>query len=151
LYRIEKAIKDKTPEEKYEVRQVQAKPLLKQYKKWLDKSSLQVPPKSAMGTAINCSLNQWHKLTRYIEDGQLSIDNSRTERPIKPFVIGRKNFTFSNTANGAHASAMLYSIIETAKANGLTPFYYLMHVLNELPKQLEDLEPLMPWNVELDS
>ena len=149
LYRIEKAIKDKTVEVKYQVRQAQAKPLLEQYKQWLDKSALQVPPKSAIGAAIGYSLRQWHKLSRYIDDGQLAIDNNRAERAIKPFVIGRKNFLFSNTPKGAKASANLYSIIETAKANGLIPFNYLMHLLTELPKQPDDLDYLMPWNVEL--
>ena len=149
LYRIEKAIKDLTPEDKYEVRQNQAKPLLEQYKQWLDTSALQVPPKSAIGNAIGYSLRQWSKLCRYIKDGQLAIDNNRAERAIKPFVIGRKNFLFSNTAKGAKASATLYSIIETAKANDLVPFTYLMHLLTELPKQPDDLESLMPWNVEL--
>ena len=131
------------------MRQAQAKPLLEQYKQWLDKSSLQVPPKSAIGAAIGYSLRQWPKLSRYIDDGQLAIDNNRSERAIKPFVIGRKNFLFSNTAKGAKASATLYSIIETAKANGLIPFDYLMHLLSELPKQPSDLTPLMPWEVKL--
>ena len=149
LYRIETAIKDLIPEDKYEVRQNQANPLLEQYKQWLDKSALQVPPKSAIGNAIGYSLRQWHKLCHYKDDGQLAIDNNRAERAIKPFVIGRKNFLFSNTAKGVNASATLYSIIETAKANDLVPFNYLMHLLTELPKQPDDLDSLMPWNVEL--
>ena len=93
--------------------------------------------------------NQWHKLIRYIEYGNLSIDNNRAERAIKPFVIGRKNWLFSKTANGANASAMLYSIIETAKANGLTPFDYVAHCLEQLSDQNADIETLLPWNVKL--
>ncbi|MCF6345637.1 MAG: IS66 family transposase zinc-finger binding domain-containing protein [Thiomicrorhabdus sp.] len=85
-----------------------------------------------------------------ILSGDLGIDNNRAERAIKPFVIGRKNWMFCNTASGANASANLYSLIETAKANGLTPFNYLMYLLEELPKQPEDLDYLMPWNVELE-
>jgi len=76
-------------------------------------------PKSAIGKAISYSTRQWPKLTRFIESGYLSIDNNRAERAIKPFVIGRKNWMFSNTAKGAEASAVLYSLIETAKVNGL--------------------------------
>jgi transposase len=128
---------------------VKAKPLLNQFKAWLDKSALQVPPKSAVGKAISYSLGQWSKLERYIENGNLQIDNNRAERAIKPFVIGRKNWLFANTANGAQASAMLYSLIETAKANGLTPFDYLNYLLEELPTKSQDIEQLLPWNVDL--
>jgi len=88
-----------------------------------------VPPKSAQGKALAYSLNQWPKLTRYLEDGQLNIDNNRAERAIKPFVIDRKNWLLSNTASGAHASSILYSFVELAKANNLVPFDYLNHVI----------------------
>lgn len=152
LYGIEKLIKDKTPQEKYNVRQEKTITQLTKLKTWLDKSALQVPPKSKLGEAISYSLNQWHKLIRYTEDGRLNIDNNRAERAIKPFVIGRKNWLFSNTAKGANASAVLYSIIETAKANGLTPFDYLHHLLNELPTRKADsgLTDLLPWNVSVN-
>jgi len=106
--------------------------LLKEFKQWLDKSAEQVPPKSAIGKAISYSLNQWNSLIVYVEDGHLAIDNNRAERAVKPFVIGRKNWMFSNTANGAHASAALYSLIETAKANGLIPFDYLMYCFEHI-------------------
>jgi transposase len=148
LYRVETAIKGKTAVEKQQQRQQQAAPLLDQLKDWLDTSSLQVPPKSAIGKAIAYTLKQWPKLIRYLEHGQLNIDNNRAERAIKPFVIGRKNWIFSNTARGAQASAVLYSIIETAKANGLVPFDYIQQLLEELPKQPDDIEPLMPWNTK---
>lgn len=101
--------------------------------------------------AIAYSLNQWPKLVRYLDDGRLNIDNNRAERAIKPFVIGRKNWLFSNTVKGANASAILYSVIETAKANGLIPFDYLTKIFNELPK-LDDeaeLDHLLPWNIAL--
>ena len=149
LYRIEAEIKEQSPVEKQAMRQVQARPLLNQLKTWLDKSVLQVPPQSAVGKAIAYSLGQWSKLERYIEHGNLQIDNNRAERAIKPFVIGRKNWLFSNTANGAQASAILYSLIETAKANGLIPFDYLHHLLEELPKKSQEIEQLLPWNVDL--
>jgi transposase len=147
LYRIETQIKDKTAQEKQAIRQQQSLPLLNQFKDWLDKSALQVPPKTALGKALAYSLNQWPKLIRYIEDGNLSIDNNRAERAIKPFVIGRKNWLFSNTANGANASATLYSIIETAKANGLVPYDYLNYLFNEIPqlKPDDNIDHLLPW------
>jgi transposase len=147
LYRIEKLIEGKSAEEKVAIRREQALPLLEQFRTWLDRWALQVPPKSAVGKTIAYNLNQWQKLVRYVENGDLNIDNNRAERAIKPFVIGRKNWLFSNSASG---SAVLYSVIETEKANGLTPFNYLMHLLEELPKEPDDLEPLLPWNVELE-
>jgi len=147
LYRIETEIKHKTAQEKQQERQEKAKPLLEQYRNWLDKSAAQVPPKSILGKAIAYNLRQWTKLVRYIEDGNLNIDNNRAERAIKPFVIGRKNWLFSNTENGANASAVLYSLLETAKANGLIPFDYLKYLFEELPKEPKDIDYLLPWNV----
>ena len=144
LYRIEKSIKDLPAAEKLAIRQQQSVPLLNQFKQWLDKSAKQVLPKSAIGKAIHYTLNQWEKLMGYAESGDTQIDNNRAELAVKPFVIGRKNWMFSNAACGANASAILYSLIETAKANGLTPFNYLIYLLEELPKQPEELEYLMP-------
>ena len=111
-----------------------------------------MPPKSALGKALAYSLNQWPKLTRYLEDGHLNIDNNRAERAIKPFVIGRKNWLFSNTTSGAHASSVLYSIVETAKANNLVPFDYLHHILSVLSERDDDdtLTAVLPWNVSLE-
>lgn len=150
LYRIEIQIKRKTPDERLKIRQEKSLPLLKQFEAWLIKSEQDVLPKTKLGEAVQYCLNQWEKLQRYTVDGHLSIDNNRAERAIKPFVIGRKAWLFSQTANGAHASAVLYSIIETAKANGLTPFNYIMHLLTELSKPEPDIELLLPWNVKLN-
>lgn len=104
-----------------------------------------------MGEAVAYTLRQWEKLTIYTQHGQLCIDNNRAERAVKPFVIGRKNWLFSNTVSGAKASAILYSIIETAKANALNSVKYVEHLLAEIPKRTEDdvLEDLMPWMVRL--
>ena len=149
LYRIEIKIKELSPEEKYDYRQEHAKPLLNEFHTWLIKSSEQVLPKTALGTALSYNLKQWPKLIRYLEDGELNIDNNRAERAIKPFVIGRKNWMFSNTTKGAEASAVLYSLIETAKSNGLVPFDYLHHILKELGEGKSNVEGLLPWNVSL--
>ncbi len=147
LYRLEVQLKDKSATQKYTERQEKASPLLAKFYQWLEKAN--VPPKTALGKAIQYCKNQWHKLVRYIEDGNLNIDNNRAERAVKPFVIGRKNWLFSNTATGANASAMLYSMIETAKANGLVPFDYLMHCLEQLTNPKLDISSLLPWNVKL--
>ena len=103
-------------------------------------------PKTKLGEAIQYCLNQWEKLARYTLDGLLNIDNNRAERAIKPFVIGRKNWLFSQTATGANASAILYSIIETAKANDLNMFEYVMSCLDELSRPNADIEQLLPWH-----
>jgi len=149
LYRIEKEIVNTPPVEKQNIRQEKSVILLKQFKVWLDKSALHVPPKSAIGKAIGYSLRQWHKLNGFTENGHLNIDNNRAERAIKPFVIGRKNWMFSNTSKGAESSAILYSLIETAKANGLIPFDYIKTLLEQLPGKPESIEHLLPWNIVL--
>lgn len=103
---------------------------------------------SALGKAIGYLASNWSKLERYTEAGFLPIDNIRAERAVKPFVIGRKNWMFSDTPKGATASAQIYSLVETAKANGQEPFTWQRHVLDRLPQatSVEDFEALLPWN-----
>jgi len=101
---------------------------------WLEQSLPQMPPKSTTGKALNYLHNEWEKLIVYLEDGRLKIDNNGAENAIRPFVIGRKNWLFSQSVNGVKASANLYSLIETAKANGLEPYTYLRNVFTELPR-----------------
>lgn len=152
LYAIEsRAAQCETAEEAFAHRREHAIPVLNGFKKWLEKTVQHKPPTDKITGALNYCLNQWDKLVRYVEDPHLTIDNNRAERAIKPFVIGRKNWLFSNTKNGAKASAMLYSLIETAKANGLIPYNYLVKLFEELPKRQaeESLEDLLPWNVKL--
>ena len=107
-------------------------------------------PKTKLGESIQYCLNQWHKLERYKLNGQLSIDNNRAERAIKPFVFGRKNWLFSQTATGANASAVLYSIIETAKANDLNVFEYVMKSLELLSQPETEIKLLLPWQFTKD-
>ena len=109
LYRIEKQIQHLGTTTRYQKRQQQAVPLLKEIRTWLDASLPQVPPISLTGKALSYLDNQWNKLVRYCEDGRLDIDNNATERAIRPFVIGRNNWLFSDTVKGAKASANLYS------------------------------------------
>ena len=103
-------------------------------------------PGSLTHGAMSYALNQWPKLIVYCEDGNLNISNAAAENAIRPFTIGRKNWLFSDTPNGARASAMYYSLIESAKANGMEPFDYLSHILKELPyaDTVEKLEKLLP-------
>lgn len=152
LYRIEKTLQDASPEERHRTRREQAQPVLDELRNWLDKSLPEVAPNSATGKALNYLHNQWNKLIRYLDDGRLSIDNNATERAIKPFVIGRKNWLFADTTKGAQASANLYSLIETAKANGLEPYHYLRYLFTALPQaqNIEQIEALLPYNVSVE-
>ncbi|WP_269620928.1 MULTISPECIES: IS66 family transposase [Zhongshania] len=151
LYAIEKKIKEEPPNKRYQVRQNEAKPILDKLKDWLDKSLLTVPPKTAIGKALVYLNNQWDRLVGYIDAGHYPIDNNAAERAIRPFTIGRKNWMFSKSQAGANASANLYSLIETAKANELNVFEYLQRVFKELPnaETAEQVEALLPWNIEL--
>ncbi len=152
LYRIEKGLEGLVPEQRHHAREQQAKPILQQLRCWLDTSLNEVPPGTLTGKALHYLHNQWDKLMRYLEDGRLRMDNNLTENALRPFVLGRKNWLFADTPKGATASANLYSLIETAKANGLEPFYYLRYVFKELPKAqtLEQIEALLPFNVDAD-
>lgn len=139
-----------TPEERHVERQAHSRPILAEFHGWLGAMQPIVVPKSALGKAVTYCLNQWEKLGRFLEDGRLEIDNNRAERSIKPFVIGRKNWLFANTPSGARASAVLYSMVETAKENGLDPAAYLAQLFRVLPNLPEhtdaSLDALMPWN-----
>lgn len=109
---------------------------------------LTVPPQTALGKALVYLQNQWQHLVKYLDDVHYPIDNNAAERAIRPFTIGRKNWMFSKSQKGAKASANLYSLIETAKANRLNPYEYLMHVFKELlnAKSVDKIESLLPWN-----
>ena len=106
-----------------------------------------MPATTYLGKAIQYALTQWPRLLIYLEDGRLSIDNNLVENAIRPFALGRKNWLFSDTQAGAHASARLYSLIETAKANGFNDYAYLKWVFTELPKAPNDVAKHLPWNV----
>jgi transposase len=151
LYRIEQHTKDQPPDERHRIRQQQSKPIIDKIKAWLEKSLPHVPPKTALGKALHYLQQQWPRLTGYLEDGHYPIDNNAAENAIRPFVIGRKNWLFSHSQAGAKASANLYSLIETAKANGLNPYEYLNHVFKELPNadSVEAIEQLLPWNYKI--
>jgi len=124
--------------------------LLQRYKDKLAKEYGKKSEKMPLGKAITYALNQFEKFQRYLDDGNLKIDNNRAERAIKPFVMGRKAWLFSNTCNGARASSILFSLVETAKANGLVVHDYISHCLQYIAEQPNDLESLLPWNVKRD-
>ena len=151
LYAVEKLAKGKSAEDIYTLRQENAVPQLEKIRQWLDATLHQTLPKGLLGKALSYLDKNWQKLTVYTQDGRLSIDNNPAENAIRPFVIGRKNWLFSASMDGAKASANLYSLIETAKANGLEPYAYLRKVFTDLPSAQgeADMTALLPWNVEL--
>ena len=147
LYQVERAGREKAPEERKAIRQKQAGPLDK-IKAWLDEKVVKVLPKSPLGDAISYTLGLWPKLTTYLEDGHIEIDNNKAENAIRFFVIGRKNFLFSGSPRGADASATMYTLVETAKANDLEPWAYLNYLFEKLPaaKSERALQALLPQN-----
>ena len=151
LYAIEKLARDAnmTAEQRHRLRAEKAKPIWDELRIWLDRNLGAVPPQSLTGKAMSYLATDWPRLVRYLEDGRVEISNVRVENAIRPFVIGRKAWLFSDTPEGAHASAKLYSIIETAKAAGCEPYAYLRHIFSGLPQAttLADVEALLPWNV----
>lgn len=152
LYKIERDLRDVSPEERHVRRNELSKPILEAFKVWLDRESGLTLPKSVLGKALTYCRNQWSKLVRFLDDGRLEIDNNRAERSIKPFVIGRKNWLFSNTPRGAKTSAVIYSIVETAKENGLDPYAYLRYALESLSQEgASCIERLFPWNEEVQA
>lgn len=154
FYKIEEMIRDKSPEERYEERQKQAKPLLEAFFEWLHTLEDAVDRSSKIGEAVLYTLNQETYLKRYLEDGHLSIDNLAAERALKNFAIGRRNWLFAKSIRGAQASATVYSITETALLNGLKPYNYLTYVMEKM-KELgafpakEEMLELLPWSSNL--
>lgn len=149
LYRIEREHKDADLDVRLAARQQHSVPALTALRAWMEKTLPVVTPKSALGTALSYMRDYWSMLTRYTERGDLPIDNNRCENAIRPFVIGRKAWMFSDTPAGANSSAIIYSLVETAKANGLEPYTWLRRVMRDLPaaKTVEEVEALLPWNL----
>jgi len=150
LYMIERQIKTLSAAEKFQQRCKRSLPVLKNLKAYLDDNQHKVPKDGLTGKAMTYLSNQWDKLMVYCSNGELSISNILAENAIRPFVIGRKAWLFSDTPKGAQASAIHYSLIETAKANGLEPYMYLTQVLKALPyaDTIEKIEALLPWNIK---
>jgi transposase len=151
IYAVEKEGRQNeySPEQMSALRQEKTKPVLADFRKWLEKKLLQVVPKSLLGTAVNYTFNQWSHLTTYLDHGEVTPDNNAAENAIRPFVIGRKNWLFAGTQAGAEASACLYSLIETAKANNLEPYKYLRYLFEKLPSASseDDYRALLPYNL----
>lgn len=152
LYRIERQMQrlELNDEQRYAYRQAHAKPKLDELKTWLEQNSTKVAKDTLTHKAIQYTLNQWENLIAYCDHGQLKISNVLVENAIRPFVVGRKGWLFADTPRGADASAVYFTLIETAKANDLDPFKYIMHLCRHIAsvQTVEDVEALLPWNVK---
>jgi hypothetical protein len=152
LYQVEKDAKRRALDavQIYQLRQEKAKPQLDEFKSWLETKQSLTPPKGLLGRAISYTLTNWKKLVIYLEDGRLKPDNNLVENAIRPFVVGRKNWLFAGSPDGAKASATFFSLIETAKANGLEPYAYLRHIFKKLPlaQTEQDFKDLLPYNMD---
>ncbi len=159
IYDLEGALKNLSAEERLKERQSSIKPLVEEFFTWLRKiqADRSVLPKSETAKGINYCLNQEAYLKVFLSDGEVPIDNLASERALRTFTIGRKNWMTINTVRGADASAIIYSVTETARANGLNVYYYMKHLLTELTRGVradgsideKELEPLMPWSKDL--
>jgi len=151
LYHLEKQAREQklSFQQIHAMRQKRSRPIMDKIKKLLLERNKTTPPKSLLGQAISYALGQWSRIEVYLEDGRLQPDNNAAENAIRPFAVGRKNWLFSGSPRGAKASASIYSLIETAKACGLNPHEYLVHVFEKLPyaSSEDDLRALLPQGI----
>lgn len=148
LYAIEETIRGKPPKERLQVRQAEAKPLLEAMEVWLRETVSTLSRKSDTTAAIQYALNRWAALTRYCDDGIIEIDNSAAERSLRRVALGRKNYLFAGADSGGERAAAMYSLIGTAKLNGVDPEAYLRHVLAHVADhRINRIDDLLPWNV----
>ena len=154
IYHEESKLQDMPADKRRKERQKTVKPLVEAYFAWVKKTIDKVMPKSKTHNGMTYSINQEKYLKRFLEDGEIPIDNNTAEQSIRGFCIGKKNWVMCDTINGAEASAIIYSLVETAKANKLKIYEYFNHLLTEIPEHMTDtnrdfLNKLMPWSDEL--
>jgi transposase len=149
LYAVETRAKEMAPQARGQLRQERSRPVLDRIEQMLQRHLHAVTPSSLLGKALHYLAKQWPKLIRYVENGAWPIDNNVCENAIRPFVVGRRNWLFADTVGGANASANLYSLIETCKANRVDPYRYLVMLFRALPvaKTADDFEALLPWQL----
>ena len=148
LYGIEEQIRGKPAELRCSVRQTRSRPLLDELRQWMDKTLRSLSTKSETAGAIRYALSHWRALTRYVDDGLLEIDNNSAERALRAVAIGRKNYLFMGADSGGQRAASLYSLIGTAKLNGLDPAFYLRTILATIAEHpINRIEELLPWNI----
>src|SRR5271170_744188 len=148
LYAIEREIRGRPPDQRQRVRQARAKPLLESLRQWFEESLSKLSRKSDTTAAIRYALSRWEALVRYSDDGRIEIDNNAAERALRAVALGRKNYLFAGSDGGGESAATLYSLIGTAKLNGIDPESYLRNVLSRIADHpVNRIEELLPWNV----
>jgi hypothetical protein len=148
LYDIEREIRGKPADLRCQVRQARAGPLVQELHHWLNKTLTQLSRKSDTAAAIRYALSRWRALTRYLDDGRIEMDNSAAERALRVVALGRKNFLFCGSDAGGDRAAAIYSLLGTAKLNGLDPEFYLRRVLEQIADHpINRIHELLPWNL----
>jgi transposase len=148
LYDIEREVRGKPAEVRTEIRQERARPLLDELHRWLNNRLAGLSRKSDTALAIRYALSRWRALSRYIDDGRIEMDNSAAERALRTVALGRKNYLFAGSDAGGERAAAIYSLLGTAKLNGLDPELYLRHVLEPIAEHpVNRLQELLPWNL----
>ena len=148
LYAIEAQIRGQPPDVRRRERQARAGPLLEELRAWLTSMVAKVSAKSELAKAIGYSLTRWRALTRYVDDGRIEIDNNAAERALRGVALGRGNYLFMGSDAGGERAASIYSLVETAKLNGLDPERYLREVLGRIADHpINRIDELLPWNI----
>jgi transposase len=152
LYAVESDINGRSPEERREIRNTRSRPVLESLKQWLEETLGKLSKKSDTAVAVRYALGRWDALLRYCDDGRLEIDNNAAERALRAVALGRKNYLFAGSDRGGESAAAIYSLIGTAKLNGIDPESYLRNVLSRISDHpINRIVELLPWNLAEDS
>ncbi len=148
LYDVEREIRGKPACARCEIRQTRARPLMDDLHRWLNKTLAGLSRKSDTALAIRYALSRWRALTRYLDDGSIEMDNSAAERALRTVALGRKNYLFAGSDAGGERAAAIYTLLGTAKLNGIDPELYLRHVLERIADHpVNRVHQLLPWNL----